>query len=91
MKWQKGKSEYYWFRGRYYIHRSLAFDRNPLGHWIYLASFKPSKDVEAEVISSERRDTFEQAEADCEAHYRANFSAALPNHEQEQNASAAAA
>lgn len=87
MNWQKGASEYYWFRGRYYVCRSLAFDRNPLGHWIFFASFKASADVEATPISPERRDSFEQAAADCEAHYRALSAAAkaeaLPNHQPE--------
>ena len=70
MKWTKGASEYYWFRGRYYIERSLAFDRNPAGHWIYFGWFKPSKDVDAICLTPERRDEFEQAEADCVTHYR---------------------
>lgn len=74
MKWKIGKDETYYFRecGRYYICRSLAFDINPNGHWVYVAWFKPFATALAEVIPAEQRlDTFEQAVAVCGAHLKA--------------------
>jgi hypothetical protein len=74
MKWIKSPDESHWHRecGRYYVCRSLAFDRNPEGHWVHLAWFKQAADVLGELISPERRDTFKEAAADCAVHVRAH-------------------
>lgn len=74
MKWIQSNDQYYWRRecGRYFVSRSLVYDRNPKGHWVHLASFKAAPDVDAVLISPERRDTFKQAAADCAAHIRAH-------------------
>ena len=32
--------EYHWRLGRYFVNRALAYDLNPIGHWVYLGAFK---------------------------------------------------
>jgi hypothetical protein len=70
MKWTQSADELYWHRecGRYYVCRSLAFDENPDGKWIYLAFFKRAAGEPGEAISPKRRSTFETAVKDCTAH-----------------------
>lgn len=78
MKWRK-VDDLYWERecGRYTVQRSLAFDRLASGHWVYLAWFRPAQAVDeqydalAVCLSPQRRDSFEEAVADCAPHIRA--------------------
>lgn len=90
MKWTKSADELYWWRecGRYFVCRSLSFDLNPGGHWVYLAWFKPARDAAAQLLSPERRDSLEDAVKDCAPHLKGKAS---PTPQQEQNASAVAA
>lgn len=71
MKWRRA-DDWHWARecGRYTVTQSLAFDRNPQGHWVYLAWHKPETGEPGECISPERRHSLEDAVADCSHHIR---------------------
>jgi hypothetical protein len=76
MRWTKSADELSWIRacGRYTVSRSLSFDRNPAGEWVYLAHFRrydmDCGEWTSDVVSPERRYSFEDAVKDAGAHIR---------------------
>jgi hypothetical protein len=64
--------EYHWRLGRYFVNRALAYDLNPIGHWVYLGAFKAHEGAAPDLVSPERRHKFEDAARDCMAHAKGN-------------------
>lgn len=82
LRWEK-INEYHWRRGRYSISCSKSFEEDdPRGVDIFIAWFKSSDHVPVLMLpdltgvplnerTDVRRKSFEAADEDCKAHYRA--------------------